>query len=226
MPDPKKLYLRPESINYIKQRLSGGHTLGKCLLDVQPLDHGSVFTFVPTGIEVNDEIVNSRLESGGLLPSPPSDTHMKVPGGIAVPIPHTSSLLRKIIRDFLVENPFHICVLEEPYSEISDRNPPFRELPYRFLDKQVYYFVTAAAETEIVDRVIIRCRSPYPGTIGAMTNLNGLKVNPIKGPISYAELKQLAQNAKHIIIGAYDAEGYLIWSSEKPHEEASSGQEK
>ena len=61
--------------------------------------------------------------------------------------------------------------------------------------------------------MIRKAHNVYPGLIGVMTSLpEGHYLALEKKKITSEELKLLAERAEKIIVGAYDGEGYLIWS--------------
>ncbi|MDA2910142.1 hypothetical protein MYX04_04305 [Nitrospiraceae bacterium AH_259_D15_M11_P09] len=213
MKDYRVIDLNPSVVAYVREVLGQGHTLARYLLEAQPLEKGRVFTFVPPELNISEDDVYASIREGGLLPSPPPETHRKVRGGVFRPTPTTSNLLEEILCNYLETDVRNACIFEDFYARQSDPSMGSSDPPWVALNDEVYYCLPPSSERRLVNKVIFDASDVYPGAIGAMT------VWPEQEPVEIAgrtitadQLRVLAEHATRIIIGAFDAEGYLIWT--------------
>lgn len=213
----REIALGLEANAYMQKRMADGKTLAKYLLQRSDLSIGRVMTFVPPDVEVKKgELIN--FEHGQLLPEPPPETHMRQledDGSITriVPIPNTNALLTQMIQGFLMKRSGHICIMEEGVFERSSPCVASFTVPWLASDEKLYYILTCTNSEDEIEQVIKKAHNFYPGLIGVMTSLpEGHHLALEAKKITPEELKLLAERAEKIILGAYDGEGYLIWS--------------
>lgn len=204
MSEEKKLgsaaikYLR-ESL-FTGSRFSDGTSLSHFLLRL-PLEDGHIITYWPT--QIDSKYIN-EFESGGMFPI----KGMK-PTGIR-------QNLKKIISNFLSSSTKR-CALFETLAKEGDPGPLSRKRPYitNKTDKYIYYFIRSLDHNfEQIDNAV-RFARYYP-FVGALTSFP--KETPEVLPfqeISEKTLEKLISNTEIIIVDAYDAVGFLIWSRSK-----------
>ncbi|MDX6500439.1 MAG: hypothetical protein QOG23_3699 [Blastocatellia bacterium] len=217
-----EITLGPEAIEYIKDRLARGKTLASLLLEHRDLDGGDVVTFLPSNADFK-RIRN--FSEGGVLPTPPSETHQHytTPDGtktVLVPVPGTNSHLVTTIQEFLKQGEGRICLFESAVARPTDgflSSPNAQDLRVLTCENDVYYFLTEDG----LDRKKINKTVSYAISylvIGVLAQLSKVdKFLPIeqnisRGEITLYDLRLLTEKTQKIIVGAYDGEGYLIWS--------------
>lgn len=222
-----RIRLAPEAIEYIKDRLADGKTLARFLLEKRDLNRGEVVTFLPP--YANLERIGN-FSWGGVLPTPPSETHQHytTPDGtktVMVPVPNTRPHLVWMIQEFLKQGEGQLCLFESAVASPTYgflASPDAQDLRVLTFEDDVYYLLT---EDDLDLRRIektVRYATSYL-VIGVLARLpqeeNFLPVKSTRATIVRSELELLAQRTEKIIVGAYDGEGYLIWSSAELSEE-------
>jgi hypothetical protein len=209
--------LGPEAVTFIKDRLANGKTLAKLLLRRGDLDGGKVSTFLPPGV---DEAAARKFDSGGLLLPPTGETHRHytTPDGtrsVMMPVSNTRPQLGVIIQEFLKQGEGHLCLFESAVASPTDgflSSPKLQELRVLTSEDDVYFLLTRDdLDPEKIDRTIRHATSHL--VIGVLAHLSKEdNFLPVAQKITDDDLKLLAERTQKIIVGAYDGEGYLIWS--------------
>lgn len=212
----KEFILGQVAIKFIKERLSYGYNdnLSKYLLEKFNLDNGKVVTYLP--YYVNQEPTIENLE-GGILPEPPGEYMMGNDGKRhrVVLIPSTYDALVDIIKEYLDKGEKRICILEDAIQKPAD--PHVFDNPTEILiyNDEVYHILSGDnIEKEKIDKSINVAHTTYQ-FVGVLTYMpNEIRIPPKMGEkITLDNLKHFAEKTEKIIIGAYDGEGFLIWSS-------------
>jgi hypothetical protein len=197
-----------EAVQYIKTRLSAGHTLAHYLLKIQNIDSGRVTTFLPSGVSMEQA---NKFEYGGIiLRYLTTDDGRKY---AMAPAPSATRYLVKTIKDFLSMDESRLCIMEDALAKPND--PCVSRLKSRllFFRDDVYSIVYHSdIESSFIRNTIKEAKS-IPTFIGAFTSLPS-RDNTFsdRQKISEDTLRVLAERTERIFIGAYDGEGYLIWS--------------
>lgn len=213
----REIPLGRSAVTYFRERLSEGKTLAVGLQKETNLNTGQIITFVPCDREVSDEEL-IQYEHGQLLPGLGPETYqyyLDDDGAITriVPVPDTSTLLTKIIREFVDTRENNLCILEEGLAQRSDPCVASWEVPWFALNEELYYIATSANTDSEIEQIIRMAKNHYPGLIGAMTSLPpSFELDSHKRTITSEEVNILAVRAEKVILGAYDGQGYLIWS--------------
>lgn len=218
----REINLGIEGIEYIRHCLSDGKTLSKYLLQCLNLTEGRVITFLPK--DISDE---GAIEfSDGKLEEPPRDTHRiyTAEDGTSrrmVPKPNVDFWLVEVIQTYLSAGENRCCIFENALAESADPWLLKAKSKILTLDSEVYHFLSRGdAEPAKIGQTIKEARSTYPPLVGALAstckqgkNVRGFShESQTIQKISTDELRFLAENNEKIIVGAYDGEGYVIWS--------------
>lgn len=199
-------------ISYVLKSLRYGRMLSNLTARYLPIEKGKVKTFAHHSVEITDLSQFETTWIGRDLPESirnfPEDDSKR---GID---PEMNFFVVPAIQDFLAERNQNICIHEH----IDARPTPQRMKHYAdypvltFADQDVYFFIDDAEAT------IASIRQPF-GTIpswNAKAFLTSLPDNaePLRKhqEIDLNLLKLMAKRTEKIIVGAYDGEGYLIWS--------------
>ena len=215
----KQIQLNRDAILYVKECLSDGHTLAHHLLETVNLDSGSVSTFVP--YDANEGLPHD-FKHGPLLQQPHpesviSDQNKADSKIMMIATPNTDSLLTETISEYLNANKGRIVILEDAMARPSDPcMKTVKKTTWRAFHDEVYYFLKCpdCSHTQ-VGQALKDAQSTYPVLLGAMITLPHEQRFIIgQGNLTSKALKTVADYTEHIIVGAYDGEGYVIWSKQ------------
>ncbi len=218
----KEITLGPEAVDYIRDLLAEGKTLGKFLLDRGDLNKGRVTTFLPSEADLSK--VNN-FSRGGVLPTPPPETHhhFTAPDGtktVMVPVLGTGKQLAAMIQEFLGGNDERICLFESAVAKPTDgflSTPNAKDLRVLSFQENVYYLLKQQDDREKIEKALRYAKSFR--VLGVLVHLSKdkfLDEDSVRKELTLDELKVLAEETEKIVVGAYDGEGYLIWSRNGP----------
>lgn len=197
----RKVPLGHEAIQYIKDCLKDGKTLSNLLLDICYLDNGQVFTYLPSYLEEKDI---KQFKVGGKIQK----------GFLEEGNSETDLWLFSEIRSFLTVNNNKICIFEHALARPNDPWISLKKPLFFTYTDEVYIFLSSAvAESKKIEHAV-RAAVAYL-FIGVMTSVPYEPCFLRSGKVvTYEKLKALAEKTERIIVGAYDYEGYIIWSKE------------
>ncbi len=213
----EEVILDQRALDYIEQFLEDGYTLSRDLLRL-PLAVGRVVTHLPPNAPPT---ALSNFRWGGVLPSfsELESWHVNANGQRTRFVSVSSNPLRQEIDAVLAD--FIADYLQGPgrcYAVIEDTNarPDDASLgswvgQWFSYESEVYQFLTTA---DIDSAVILRT---WRGT-GSYRPLGILVAGPDLPDLTHGQevtvetLQQLTDHTDHLIIGAYDGEGELLWS--------------
>jgi hypothetical protein len=212
--DIQEIELGSEGIEYVRETLAHGKELSQCLLRILDLESGKLKTFLPPGIA--PESVN-QFSFGGKLPPTGKRTTVRLWGGReyeAVEIPNVNDVPISIIAAHLESCATAFCIFENALSSAGDgwlKKTPVQTVT---CGSSVYHFLTARqTELGLIETTLKRAKSISPPTLGVLSRFsNGSRLDPRLGTIELAELEKIGEQSEKLIVGAYDGEGYLIWS--------------
>lgn len=218
MADPEERTLGPAAIDHIRKRLDTGKSFANALLVTLPLERGSVITYLPSAVSDDDA---ERFSSGGKFPVDASKTqHYTDSQGRRIHLARVPDdalpWAEARIRQHLESTGSAVCVIEDLIKEPTDRfwvtNPPIHVVP-TFVGDEVYYAAFASDSLEFLDQAMRHAGGAWPGVLAALTSIDAN--DPIAGDraIEPHQWRGLAERTVGLIIGAYDAEGYLVWSA-------------
>lgn len=207
----REFSLGAEGLRYVASHLSWGHAFSKCVLERVDLSRGEVFTHLPPAVPTAEVV---KFDQGGKLPTPPQETWRKTEGGVAIPIPSTRPHLVQTISGFL-SGPGSVCVLENADASRSEPWLERCEGRLAFFGDEVYHVLEATTDEEAIDVSIRRAQSLWT-FVGALTSLgNRLSLPDDRGELTQEIVDSLAERVEQVFVGAYDLEGYVIWSRPK-----------
>jgi hypothetical protein len=222
----KEISFGPEAIRYIRESLQDRRTLSRYLLQNTDLDQGRVTTVLPSN--VSDESAK-QFTIGGKLPLPleRSIFHYKDPHGKqwrVEPTPSSAGVLTTIIQTYLNAGGQRLCLFEDEWRQ--PEYPAIKRIGTRilFFQNEVYHVLT---ERDIDRNIIAQTVKNANGDviIGVMMPLSkDIVLHYKERAINQEQLQALAVCTEKIIIGAYDGEGYLIWSKKAIEAEGESPQ--
>lgn len=183
-----------EAISYARKELSNGGTYSRHLAEL-PLEDGDITSYLPREVAIARTI---DLEHSVFLRT-------------TVEMKQSRLTTAGFVRNYLGEGPKRIALFET-LSRVGDPLLLSESLPYVTHLGEVYVLAThTESSTEAILKRIKRARH-YPFVAGLIDPV-GIRIQP--GPpaeVPGDDLGTLARNTDHIVIGAFDMEGFLIWS--------------
>ena len=187
----KEYILGTAALDFVRQSLSVGDTLSRLLTKV-PLETGQVTTYLSETVE-------------------PALIHRFDYAGVA-DAQKTEQRIVELIATHLCRDTRQLAVFE---SFTRADTSVFRSLSHQYFthETEVYLFLASYHfQTNGVISGIMRGARHYP-LIGILTSLSSCEAAIGNGQeVMIDTLEQLASRTIHILVGAYDREGMLIWS--------------
>lgn len=205
-----ELSLDKESLYYIKEKLRVGHALSNAILSICHLELGSVVTFMPAGVSLEQA---HEFTTGGKVPAPDPSTWVSLPeGGVAVPIPSTMDLIPRKVHEYLRADPNRIWVFEDFNASPSD--PAMKGIRSRYVSfrNEVYYPLDGNSDEEAI-REAADLAFSFVSFIGVGATLSPQDVERLSrvNELEERDLQLLVSGMDLLSVGAYDGEGFLLW---------------
>jgi len=179
-----------EAIIYIQEELSFRGHLAKRLLGL-PLENGRVISYLPAGMDLKDALAFED----GVFP-----LGLKTTG--------VDDKVAEFIATFLQQGSSRYVI----FLTWGEHTPWVDKAPYFSCNSFVFFFLTSKSFTHDGILDAMTWAQEYP-SVGMLTSLA-----ENQGEIGLAQdvpveiLDELVARTEHLIIGAYDGEGYLIWT--------------
>ena len=199
-----RVALGSQATQYIRECLAQGKTLSKHILQLQDLEDGKVDTFVPDGVPT-ENVLNFREGIHPFEPpTPPKD-------GSALWIPKLTmdDLLADEMYDYVRRSKDRLCVLEDELA--SPRDEYLKLVKTRFLSHgdEVYHLVCHGDDRSRVEETISQASGwLFVGVLSVMPKT----LRPKAAALTDQDLAEVARASRSVLVGAYDGEGYLVWT--------------
>jgi hypothetical protein len=145
--------------------------------------------------------------------SPPDGTAQEsTESGTALLSLTAADLLVKRLTSFLAQDPTHICLFEEDYYDIShDSVANDERLRVLSHGNELYYLLTSSSDHAVIEATIQSTPASWPGILGILTSAE-YELRFPGNRISLENIDGLANRVQQIVVGAYDGEGYVVWT--------------
>jgi hypothetical protein len=197
---------------YMRDQLQASSSLAACVREVYSVDQGTVWTPLPRGLEPERL---QRFAEGGLFP-PNSVMQLRPDNSHGAP-PGIQCLVGEISE--YLSRPNRISIFVHPLMRRHDPVAKRLRGSHWFVGEEVYPYVlseegnldTGAGDRDRILAMLGRVTEPVP-FVGVLSEVPvGLELWPAKDEIARGALRELADHASAVIVGAYDAEGYIVW---------------
>jgi hypothetical protein len=209
----REIQLGEEARNYMSSSLAVGKELSASLLRTVTFSTGVLSTSLP--VEVTWEEAN-QFRVGGKLRSPRNGVHMTSADGTgkAVPIPNLDDLIVSVVETHLRLERRAYCVFEDAIARPGDPWLERTHLALMMSREAVYYLLTSEdANRERIEATVRRAKSISPPLIGALAFLPVDEQLPrADRALTDRDFSSIATQTESVIVGAYDGEGFVIWS--------------
>ena len=180
----------PSAITYIRACLERGNSLAKHLLRL-PLEQGQVAVPLAAGVP---EAVYSRFAVGGV-------TARKV----------TEPQLTAFVAEYLEGEARRYAIFEDALARPGDAILAKSKASFLTFDSEVLHVLTAQERDPERILGVVRLATSYL-FLGVLSSLDPGTELRAGQALTADMLAAIAQHTDHLLIGAYDNEGVLIWS--------------
>jgi hypothetical protein len=159
--------------------------------------------------------MNSRMAAS--FPQPPADQHKTVRFWgrdlKAVPIPNAFDELITVIENYLKLGDSTFSIFENALASPSDPWLKHTEIHTLTCGRSIYHILSPEQTSRpLIERTMKRSNSISPPLMGVLARFPKPTGFHSGGSLGLAELRKIAGHTEKLIVGAYDGEGYLIWS--------------
>jgi hypothetical protein len=185
--------LDPEGRAWIADRLSWGRPMDRVIRDEVDLAGGRTYTLLPAAaprarvVDFASSIL-STIDARGV---------------------DLDGALIGIVLEHLGSAPEACCLFEDPVAEATDTIIRADPEGLHFCEGSVYVFLGSRATPGDIRKALSLVRPAYPPLLGMLTSIRQESELPVQ--FSVTQLRRLVRQATHILTGAYDGEGFVVW---------------
>ena len=187
--------LGPAALEYVERELQAGGPLASQI----KLFTGEVWAYLPPDAVEFQQIEN--FKEGGVF--------------TAEDAWDISQAVTSFVKDFLQASTSNLMLAEDQFFGMDD--PPNSENPHLLAYAGITYSYLNAELASLNDSEIedgINSASSYPQIV-LLTRITSGSVLPAREEIDEKVAQELVDNLCHMIVGAYDEEGYVVWSDKR-----------
>ncbi len=203
MNKPRIYDIGEAAIAYMKKAMGDGLSLSKQVLQALDLSRGHIYTMLPDGVDtdlIRDYSVggftcNYADRKNGVVQVTTIDEHVIT-----------------LIRSFLAKSGNPVCLFDATLLELDF--PTVRRIrTHAIFQKEVYLYLGPGQNTlDQIGTIMYSSAGSYPPVLASLAVLSSEGVCILRsGRLSLQFLRETAEATEHIIVGAFDGEGYLIW---------------
>jgi hypothetical protein len=208
--------LGESGLSYIRERLAGGRTLSRLLLDGLDLAGGTAWADLPPAMSDAHAMRFAEAGLSYLATGTPPDVFERPDGRWEVVHNLVEPLLATQVGDFLRQETRGVAVWEDPESDTGDpwiRAHP--EEPLLFLGEEVYVVLSHSTVSPTAVAAGLEVMSAWWGSPAVLATLSAEALQPfltLRARIAAGQLQPLVEHCQLLFFEAYDREGYVLWS--------------
>lgn len=185
------------ALEYIKEELANGDLVAKSLLQQIKFGQGFIRTYLPDDVK-DKATLNFRDSVAKDYRSMYTETHKWVVD---------------FITAYLSQQKNNIAVFE---TLVSLNDPCLQKIKLQYFSnkQKVYVYIAGDRYVKEWGRQILREARGYP-CVGILTSLFNVKTISSEHSGSDDFIQLLVKETEHIIIGAFDEDGFLLWSKRR-----------
>lgn len=205
-------------LTYIRERLAGGRTLSRLLLEGLDFAGGQAWTYLPPAMT---EAQATRFAEAGLtrLATGTAPAVFERPDGRWEAISNlVEPLVAAQVRDFLTLEEPGVAIWEDPMANAGDRwvrDRDHPEEPLLFVGDEVYHVLSHATASLTAVTAGLEVMDAWWGSPAVLAALPTESLRPFltgRSPLSAEQLQPLVDHCRVLFFLAYDQEGYVLWS--------------
>lgn len=192
----------PASYRYIRDSLSSGLQLGRLVNDRWSKDRGRIDAMAPPNTPI-DRL--NEFSVGGVLAGVGSRL---VHGRTMSPTPSANADLAQGIRKYVSDRANALVVIEDAEGYLTTPAGAGVQDIVRSIDRDIYAFISKelGALDDVIQSLQAAYSLPFFNTIWAEVP------HSVANQPSEAELEDIAEHTRRVVVGAYDGESYLVWT--------------
>lgn len=185
------------SVNHVRGRLSLGNLLAS-RVSALPLESGSVSALLPEHVSPSEASSVRILRDGGVVhPGEGQEIERAV---------------AELVSAYLSRGDRQCAIFEHSLARASDPWVSNCEVPLFIQDSKIFLYLTAlAAQPDRVLRTMRTARTSL-AMIAILTHFDTPDEISDRQSAPAGLLDRLAANTQHVIVDAYDGEGFLVWN--------------
>jgi hypothetical protein len=206
-------------LTYICERLAGGRTLSRLLLDGLDVAGGHAWTYLPPAMTEGQA---GRFAEAGLtrLARGTAPAVFERPDGRWEAISNlVEPLVVAQVRAFLTLEERGVAVWEDPIANAGDRwvrDHDHDEAPLLFVGDEVYHVLSHVTAGPTAVAAGLAVMDAWWGSPAVLAALPAESLRPFltgRSRLSTEQLQPLVDHCRLLFFLAYDQEGYVLWSS-------------
>jgi hypothetical protein len=210
----REINLGSEGKNYLRNCLREGKTFAKYLFQTHNIEEGTVTTFLPGYVSEEEakKFGEGKLGKKGRADLFASGKRFEAKANM-------DFWLIDNIQKFFNSDGEQFCIFENALARPLDTWLSRAKSIFFTCDQEVYHFLWNYSDKEKIVQTLKEATYAFPPLIAGLISLkknDGATISTDRWKtlkkISPDDLAILAENTKKIIVGAYDGEGYVIWS--------------
>jgi len=188
---PRISKLGSAAIEYLRSYLWPNRPLSRGLASL-PLEKGDIFTWLPAALDPDQVDLHE-----GALGLSAIDSH---------------NLLTSFVSRYLQEHANGIAIFEDQVASAGDAWLASEPCPYVVHGTSLYFYRTSNdARTELVSKTIAKAVDWR--SVGALISSDeDTSAFQQRQEVGGLLLERLGERAEHMFVGAYDGDGFLVWS--------------
>lgn len=197
MPASQTVSLGEDALRFVEDKLKEGLSLSQLVHHRLELRSGSLQAFLPLDADISS-VQNRSAEDfrwGGVT---------KTGGSLEI--------LTSFVSSYLNSLPDSICIFEYANARSTDLLLQCEKPGVLTFGLEVYYAATQHDGSSDVISAVINDTDSLWTHVGFLAVAPGHITNGHSAVLALEDLESIADGVEHIIVGAFDGEGYLIWS--------------
>jgi hypothetical protein len=208
----REIHLDSRGLSYVRECLSAGKELSRHLLTRLELEPGTVSTFLPVQVSKADVY---KFETGGKVTSAETEPAVSLGGEHRIArILNMNEVLAEIVQTHLKSAIDSFCLIEDEIAAPGDLSLRNAQATVLTCNQSVYYQIKRPqADLNVIESVLRKASSISPPTVGSLGQCRLQTDSHEKdGQLGVKQLIEFAEHTEKVFVGAYDGEGFLIWS--------------
>ncbi len=196
------------SFSYFKDNLSGANKMSDSIMRLVNFKDGHFFTLLPADMNVS-KLLN--FESGGVLSQNDlQDIFVLGKGVKGRIIPTIHAYICNLVRESILKSKYLSCIVDD-YNR--DPNDLFEDELFSrygiFIDSEAYYYFDQKNFSEESMEKSLERSNTFWHSLCFLTEMTLKDISDRKLGLNTVE--SFSREARLILVGAYDGEGYVFW---------------